>query len=170
MLPFSYQVKRIDIGGVVSILVFFPTVIPAQRWLKLVPGFSEKKFTPTPPTICDSNVGICPSSSASQRESGLWDSIPIWKYSDAFAHQCRAVETNVGWWKPTRGDGNQPIAASLLITQQQWAAMDKLDMTGGFSAQNWSRFHFPRRSDCSAKRWRVGASNSGNFWNRRRLC
>jgi hypothetical protein len=31
MLPFSYQVQRINIGGVVSILVFFPTVIPARN-------------------------------------------------------------------------------------------------------------------------------------------
>ena len=33
MLPFSYQVKRINIGGVVGILVFFPTVIPARNQL-----------------------------------------------------------------------------------------------------------------------------------------
>ena len=31
MLPFSYQVKRINIGGVVGILVFFHTEIPAKN-------------------------------------------------------------------------------------------------------------------------------------------
>src|SRR5271155_4934411 len=38
-----------------------------------------------------------------------------------------------------------------------------MEMTGGFSAQNWSRFHSPRSSDCSGKRGGQKYSESGKI-------